>query len=226
MSEFIDKEALAEKFPSNSNKSKTEMVPEKPPTKKIEKVITGTAKQKKKGFGKRLAEIFLEDDSKSVGNYILHDVLIPAAKSMISDMVGGGIEMLLFGEKRGTRTRREGNRSYTSYGSAYQSSIRDRDKPRERDRRDISTTSRARHDFGEIILETRGEAEMVLSHMVDQIVEYGVVSVADLYALVDIESSYVDGKYGWYELHGDDTYASRLRNGGYRLNLPKPSLID
>lgn len=227
MSEYIDKELLNEKFPSNSRKNKTE-IDLRPEGKQIEKIVTGTVKQQKRGFMKKLAGIFLEDDTKSVGSYIFHDVLIPAAKSMISDMVGGGIEMLLFGEKRGSRTRREGGRSYTSYGSFYQANDRDRNRDRDKPRseRDMSNVGRARHDFDEIVVESRGEAEMVLSHLVDLTMDYGQATVSDLYQLVGITAAYTDDKFGWYDLRSDEAYISRQRNGGYLINLPKTRLLE
>ena len=213
----IDRTSLRTDFPSNS---KTRRSPEtRPPEKRVVKVTKGAVRQQPKSFGKKFAEIFLEDDTKSVGAYILHDVLIPAAKTMISDMVGGGIEMLLFGERRGSRTRREGGRSYTSYGSYYS----DRDRDRDRDRRSISPVSRARHDFDEIVLETRGEAEEVLSHLVDLTIDYGMATVADLYDLVGITSQFTDNKFGWTDLR--DASVSRVR-GGYLINLPKTQVLD
>jgi len=227
------KELLKDNFPSNSKLTRKEPIKkERIEDKKVEKVVTGLVKKQKRSFSKKLAETFLEDDTKSVGGYIFHDVLIPAAKAMISDMVGGGIEMLLFGERRGRNTRRDGNRSYTSYGSYYRDSDRDsrgsRDSGRDRDRdsrgsRDISKQGRARHDFDEIILETRGEAEEVLSQLVDLTIDYQMASVADLYGLVGIDSNFADDKYGWYELRSASV--SRVR-GGYLINLPRTQPLD
>lgn len=212
-----DKETLRESFPSNSRKKRDKT---KADEKKLDKVITGSVKKQKRGLGKKVADVILEDDTKSVGNYVVYDVLIPAAKTMLSDMITGAVEMFLFGEKRGSRTRREGGRSYTSYGSYYRSTDRDRDLRRERE---ISRYGRARHDFDEIILETRGEAEEVLSHLVDLVDDYGVASVADLYDLVGITSNYTDGKYGWTNLH--TASVSRVR-GGYLISLPRTKVID
>ncbi len=223
MADNNDKEQLKDNFPSNSKTNKKEPRPVKAEDRKLEKVVTGTVKKQKRSFSKKLAETFLEDDTKSVGSYIFHDVLIPAAKAMISDMVGGGIEMLLFGEKRGRNTRREGGRSYTSYGSQYRTTERDRDRDRPRGARDISYTSRARHDFDEIILETRGEAEEVLSHLVDLTVDYHQATVADLYDLVGISSNFTDNKYGWTDLRTANI--SRVR-GGYLINLPRTEPLD
>ena len=217
------RETLADNFPSNSRTQRGKSESEKTPEgKKVKKVISGNARQRKRGFGKKMAENFLEDDTKSVWDYIFYDVFLQAAKAMISDMVGGGIEMLLFGEKRGNRTRREGGRSYTSYGSYYNEAPRDRNG-RNRNGRDISRTGRARHDFDEIVLDTRGEAEEVLSHLVDLTIDYGQATVADLYDLVGITSDFTDQKYGWLELH--DASVQRVR-GGYLINLPRTRLLD
>ena len=71
----------------------------------------------------------------------------------------------------------------------------------ERDeRREPSARNRSRHDFDDIVLDSRGEAEEVLSTLVDLVEDYGVASVADLYDLVGIESTFVDTKYGWTNL--------------------------
>ena len=219
-----DKKLLEVDFPSNSQTSAGQSRSKKADTeKKLKKVVTGTVKKKKRSFGKKMAETLLEDDTKSVGSYIFYDVLIPAAKALISDTVGGGIEMLLFGEKRGNRTRRDGGRSYTNYGSySYSSSsIKSRDS---RDRpREMTRAGRARHDFDEIVLETRGEAEEVLSHLVDLTIDYGQATVADLYDLVGITSDFTDQKYGWIELH--DANVQRVR-GGYLINLPRTRPLD
>lgn len=211
-----------ELFPANSHKAKAQPKTEE---RKLEKVISGKVVQQKKSLGKKFAELFLGDDTRSVGEYILHDVLIQAAKSMICDMVGwgGAAEMILFGEKRGRNTRREGGRSYTSYGSYYKSTDRDRDGGRRDSPRDISRTGRARHDFDEIVLETRGEAEEVLSHLVDLTIDYDMASVADLYDLVGITTNFTDNKYGWTDL--ERASVSRVR-GGYLINLPRPVALD
>lgn len=218
------KPELLEQFPPNSKLARETQ--DSSTDKKIEKVICGDVVRKKKSLGKKITEIFLEDDTRSVGDYIVHDVLIPAAKGMISDMVGGGIEMLLFGGRRGSRTTRDRGRSYVNYNTAsYRGTTRESSLHREsRDSgRNISSVGRARFDFDEIVLDTRGEAEEVLSHLADLVIDYNEASVADLYDLVGITSSYTDNKWGWKDLRGASV--NRIR-GGYMLNLPRPQPID
>lgn len=201
-------------YPGNSNKDKEEK------REKLEKIVTGEVIKKKKTFGEKVAETFFGDDTRSVGDYLLHDILIPAMKSTLSDIVGGGIEMLLFGERsRGGYTRstiyRDRNRSYVPYNKVSRS-------PRERDSRYLSRTDRARHNFETIVIPNRGEAEEVLTNLVDLVYDYDVASVADYYDLVGIESSYTDRNYGWTNLA--DAKVERVRDG-YIIRLPRPRVI-
>jgi hypothetical protein len=80
------------------------------------------------------------------------------------------------------------------------------------------------HDFNEIVLESRGEAEQVIDQLIEIISQYQAASVADLYALVGVTSAYTDGKYGWTDLRGAGV--SHVRGGLYLLNLPKPIPLD
>jgi hypothetical protein len=168
-------------------------------------------------------ETFVGEDISSVGSYILYDVLIPAAKSTITEMIQILPELLFYnGEKRGYRaTKRDSGRSYVSYNNY---SSRDRDRDRRDDRRTISDRNRALHNFDEIVLESRADADDVLDHLADLISEYGQATVADLYDLVGITGSFTDNRYGWTEIGGSSS--SRLRSGGYVLNLPRPILLE
>lgn len=197
-------------YPSNSHKQKAKAEQEK----KIEKVVKGNVVLKKKPLSRKVAETFLGEDTKSVGRYLLYDVLIPAAKNTLFDMVNNGLEMRLFGEVRGKRTQRDKNKSFVSYSSYYN---------KEQGRRQVSSQNRARHNFDDIVLESRGEAEEVLSGLVDLIEEYGMASVADLYELVGVTSNFTDNKYGWINL--SNASVSRVREG-YLLDLPRPILLD
>lgn len=87
----------------------------------------------------------------------------------------------------------------------------------------MSRQARAAHDFDEIVLETRGDAEIVIEKLRDTLAQYDVVTVADLYDLVGITGSFTDNKWGWYNLR--DARVSPVR-GGYLLDLPGTTAID
>lgn len=199
-------------YPSNSFKSREEK--KKLEDKKVEKVVKGKVKTKKKSGIQKLTGNIISEDAKSVKSYILMDVLVPAVKDAIEDIVTNGIHMLLRGEAS-PRYKGGSGVSKISYNKVYDS----------KDRRYSRSESRARigYNFDDIVLETRGEAEEVLSSMDDLIERYGIVSVADMYELVGIIANYTDNKYGWTSLRSAE--AVRVRDG-YLLKLPKVCPID
>lgn len=207
--DFISKE----EFPSNSFKSKEQG--EKKIVKKVE--MKGKVKKTKQSLGKRVANTFFDDDTSSVGQYILWDVLIPAMKSTLSDIVSGGIEMLLYGgeRERDNRSRRDRGRSYVSYSGYYD------DKDDRRNRR--ARGKKARHEFDEVIFDSRADAENVLTKLIDLIEEYDEVSVSDFYDMVGMDSTYTDRAWGWTNLRG--SYVERGRYG-YYIKLPRTVVLD
>ena len=70
----------------------------------------------------------------------------------------------------------------------------------------------------DIILESRAEAEDVISSMEKIIETYGFVRVADLYDLVGITCNYTDNNYGWTNIRSAESVKVR---DGYMLKLPK-----
>lgn len=193
-----------EEFKPNSHKSK-ELTPV--PEKKVEKIVKGTVKSKKKNGIDRLKDNFISEDAANIKTYVVMDVLIPAVKKAICDIVKNGVDMILYGES-GRSNRRPSE--YVSYDRRYL----DRGDSR------FYNAGRARigYSYNDIILETRGEAEDVLARMDELIELYGMVSVADLYDLVGITGNYTDNKYGWTNIRNAEPVHVR---DGYMLRLPK-----
>lgn len=207
-----------ENYPSNSKRPKEE--PKEP--QKIEKVVAGSVVRRKKPLGKRLAETFVGgSDARSVWGYVLYDVLIPAAKDTVSDAVSQGIERMLFGESRGRsphmRARNAGHTNYQRYSST--GPINRREDPR----REMSRVARSTHNFDEIILSSRHEAEGVIDKMLDVLSQYEIVTVSQLYEMLGVRGDFPDEKYGWVDLSGAGV--TRIKNG-YLLDLPQPEPIN
>lgn len=198
-------------YKPNSHRSKQENT-EKDKEKKVQKVVRGKVKTKKKKTS--LKDIFISEDAANVKSYVFMDVLVPAVKKAISDIVRDGIDMILYGEARGRKS--SSNASYVSYRSYS-------DRDRREERRYSDSRVRSAYSYNDIILENRGEAEDVLTRMDELIDTYGIVSVADMYDLVGISGNYTDNKYGWTNLRNAEPV--RVRDG-YMLKLPKPGPIN
>lgn len=185
--------------------------------KKVTKVVTGNARVKKKSSLGKLSGTLISEDVSNVKSYILMDVLIPAAKKTILDIITNGADMLLYGETRSSR--RGGGSSSVSYVSYDRFADRDR-----RDDRNRYSTRNSGVLNEDIVLDNRGEAEEVLRQLDLLIADYGVASVSDLYDLVGATAPYTGNRYGWTNLR--NAQAVRLHDGGYLLKMPRATLID
>lgn len=195
-------------YAPNSNKFKKEQSEKK----KVEKVVSGKVRTKKKSELSKLSDIFIAEDVRNVKSYVLMDVLVPAVKKAIYDIVTDGVDMILFGGTGGKRKRSTADR--VSYNRYYY------DRNKRSDER--SSVSRG-YSFDDVILDTRAEAEEVLSAMDGILDAYGMVSVADLNDLVGVTGQYTDNKYGWNSLRTAEVV--RVRDG-YMLKLPRAVPID
>lgn len=213
-----------DEFPPNSHKARSGRASEPPEPKRVERVTESTIVRRKRPLGKRLVETFFGGDARSVTTYLISEVLVPALKDTITDMVSQGLERMIYGETRTSRPRRSpygpshtGYVSYNRYASSTQE--RQRDEPRQ----GLSKRARAYHDLDEIVLKTRVEAEEVIDRLFDLIGRYEVATVGDLYELIGEPKSQVDERWGWRDLRGSNP--SRTREG-YVLNLPRPEQLD
>lgn len=189
------------KMKTNASESKQE-------EKKVDKIITGTAKTKPNEV-RKFAGLIVSDDASNVGNYVLMDVLIPTFKKAVVDVV----EMILFGEKGGKR-RSDGRTPYRSYYD-------DRnDRPRK------TANMAGRFDYDDISFDSRGDAELVLDQMrdlVDGDRGFGLVTVADMYDLAGLQAPFTARKYGWFNLRTAEVIRGR---DSFYIRLPKAMPID
>lgn len=206
-----------DEYKSNSHRSKMEQqaVPEE--KKKIEKVVSGVAKTKKKSELVKFADVFVSDDAHNVKDYLLMDIAIPAIKNVIYDLVTNGLSFILHGRNavssRSTPASKIAyNKCYTNARDSYQRPV---NSPRDR---------RSAFDYDDIIIPTRGDAEVVLDTMSAAIEKYGHVSVLDLYDMVELDAPYTAEKYGWTDI--SSARAVPARGGGYILKLPRAVPLD
>lgn len=181
---------------------------------RVGKVVKGVAKIKKKSELRKVVNTFISEDASSVKSYILSDVLIPAVKKLISDIITDGTDIILFGGSG--RGGKSSSSSKISYRNFYD----------QKSNRSLPSDPRtgSRFDFDDITFENRGEAEAVRAQMDEVVDRFGYVTVADLYDMSGLVPPFTSNKYGWTNVRNVEV--SRLRNGEYALKLPKASPID
>lgn len=173
--------------------------------KRAEKVVTGKVKTKPNAK-RKLTDVFISEDVANVKNYILMDVIVPAVKKAIYDLIVGTLDISLYGGRGSGKRPSVDKISYRDYNSMSRQDTRD--VPR----------SHSVYSYDDIIFSSRGEAEAVLSRMDEIMDEYRMVRVADMYELAGVSGDYTDNKYGWTNIR--DAKISKVYDG-YKIDMPR-----
>lgn len=202
-------------YPSNSNKQKNQ----KPDLPEKRKPVAKATVQKKTGVAK-FVDSLINKDIKDMRSYLIDEVVKPTIRNTISDSIGGilnivqdSINTALYGEN-GARVNRKRS-SNPSYMVPY-------DKISSRSNSRNSNVDDPFH-LDDLVFTTRGDAELVLRNMQDDIRNFGAVTVLTLFDLADQDAPYTGRKYGWRNLNG---VRVRSVHDGYIIDLPRPSLLD
>lgn len=203
-------------FPANSQKAKARAEPRE----KVERVTSAETVRRKRGLGTRFKETFIGGDARSATDHVVFSVVVPEVRDMLYNAFVAGMETMIYGESKAHR--RGSGSGYPGMGHVrYDRMGPSAAKPPEP--RLLSRRSRARHDFDDVVISSRSEAEEVIDRLFDLLSRHGSASVADLYELTGVQSSHVDMKWGWTELRGARAIG---RNGRYMLDLPEPEPLD
>lgn len=209
-----------EEYPDNSISGKrgdnVKPSPKSDETKVVKSVVTGTVTKAKKPLSRRMKEIFFSGDVDSVWAFLRDQVLVPALKDTISEVVSQGVDRTLYGDRGYSSGGRSSGRSrgYTNYNQI--SSRRGGNEPSARQ-------ARARVDNEPLLFSNRVDAEMVIDQIKRLHDRYGQVSVADLYHSANMTPLFTDENWGWYDIRG---FSVQRISGGYLVNFPAPEPLD
>lgn len=180
------------------------------PVKKIEKVGDGKAVKKKSGL-KELTDGFIQEDVNTVRTYLWRDILLPAFKKTLWEMVTGCADMFLYGGERAPK-----GKNYDRVSWRDSTVVGGRSKP-------AAERVRSGYSFDDVLFPTRIEAEAAYESLSAAIEQYHNVSVADLYSTAGITGVWTDNNYGWTDIRS----ASIIRfEDGYLLKMPKAEPLN
>lgn len=168
--------------------SKTSQMDERP---ELKPMVSNPTVLKKRSFLSQAAEAIFSEDSQTIGGYIVKDVLIPAVRDTLYDMVTGALNIALYSSPKAGRSRgrKAGNGSVVNYGGYYSGSVNnDRTTPR---RYDLPDKYRTNMDIYRIHLEDEVDedgrvikADQVGYRIRDELLSYfetyHILSVQDL----------------------------------------------
>jgi hypothetical protein len=181
-------------------KNQQQTKPAKPKAREVEK---------KKTFGERVADNFMNIDYSQIKDRLLFDWLLPEIISTLGDILRMGFSKDGRGRTRSATRKRNG---FTPYADAYDERHRDRD----RDRPDPT-----RQNFRKIRLEfyEKEDAQDVLDDLRESLAQNsnGYVTVRELYSNADLPTNSTMLNWVWYDL--EDAYIERIGDN-YVLRMP------
>lgn len=185
-------------LPSNSHGGKNN------DKKKVSPVANG--EKKKRSEVEKIADSFFADDIKSIVNYVVHEVALPYLKNMFADTAKKAIDATFYGIGGKPTGGYSGPATKVNYGNYSNSPS------------PVTKNNTYGYNYSDLTFHEPGAAEEVLRQLNGIISQYGIASVADLYDLANVPSSYTDNKYGWTSI----AEARIIRtNDGWILKMPR-----
>jgi hypothetical protein len=210
--------------------AEAEATTERVPAKKIEGVSVVKAK---KPLGSRIKDSFGGQDAKSVGSFVVMEVLLPGARDILFDIVKESAHRFLYGDGA-RRNTNSGSSSIVGSGSRIRTTNYSTmsaipivgSRASNNSPSTLSQRDRSLFDFSNLIFPEQDMALEVIERLGDAIDEFGIVTVADFYDFIgQTGNGFTDQKHGWNSQAFQGAEVKRARGGGYYLNLPTPREI-
>lgn len=185
---------------------------------------TKAANVKPPTLRQKIKRAFIANEVGDVKSYALFDVVIPAAKRVIKDLIMNSIDMVFYGKPQGRGRSRSDSPYYDYEYTRYSRTSRDLDRD---DRRSDRQKTESRHDIGvreldRVMFNEKDDAIDALGYLFDNIEEYGVATVADFLSNAGLNTNSIHHKWGWY---AEDLKGSSVRedpDGGWYCDMPRP----
>lgn len=193
-------------------------------------VKNGSVKARKRTVIERLVTGLVgPHGAKSIVHYIFKEKIVPL---MLDGMASAGktaIDMMRYGEDMEPSIRQNNQSNFTRNSSnrqgAHPKNYQQAYNGQQARSNNIVTRKNTIYDYTRVTFMDRDEAMMILDTMVNNVDQYGNVSIADYYDWIDRdeETTFADVNYGWTDLRSARVVAVR---GGFDISLPPVEVID
>lgn len=184
---------------------------------KVQKVVTGTVKKRKKNLIERLViGIIGPDGLPAVGSYLLKEVIGPSLVQLTAESAKSAIDMLMYRGQPGhpgvtpVQPSRVAMRPQTNYANRYAT-------PPQQVATQVNRSVRGH--VVDYTIADRNEGYTVIQSLQAIAEAYNVVSLADYYDMIGVTSQYTDYNFGW-DASAISQVALMPVAGGYVIKFP------
>jgi hypothetical protein len=176
---------------------------------------TGNLPSVVKGGVRTRARGGIANKIRDIGNSLFESIILPAMQDNAIDFFNEGLQMLIKGQSYDIRPT--GRQPYNNMYRNRQKAAR-----RKSPNRNLRRPQEHEETFEDVYFDDRRDAEGVLGRMMERVVDYGAVTIGDLYSLVGISSNFTHERWGWTDLrHCKVMHTTE----GYVIDFPNPEYI-
>lgn len=192
------------------------------PKKDIKQVVeTGVVHHVPRPASRRFMDSLLAESPKDLGKKIGRDIVVPRAKSAFEEAIRSFLSGMLWGNGQAPMPPTVAGTVIRAGGMQYHNVVPS-GNPSGLVQAQAAVQQKSTGNYQDLICPSEQIAENILSNMYSTLNQYNVVAVADLYEMAGIKTAPSDNAYGWSNIDGARITKER---DGYRLGLPRPTLI-
>lgn len=161
----------------------------------------------------KLSDIFTKEDTDSVISFVFTNLVMPRVKVLVVDAIDAFARAIFLGERASSEPRRNRTVEYTSYQGYYSGNSVTRVSPKPRKQREV----RAGNSFDDILVDSYGDAQLILDQLDEVMDSQKYVTVSDLYEAASLPCPFTGNYYGW-----DNISSAKILTepDGYRISMP------
>lgn len=199
-------------LPGNSNIEKSRQANTTEQHSESKTVAQGRLKTVKRRT--RLSDIFTPEDTSSVASFVFTRLIIPRLQVLAVDTINAVARAIFLGERTSEPSRKTPG-GYTSYEGCY-------GEKKPASKLSSSKKTNGSFQFQDVVVDTYGDAQLILDRLDEQLDDQGYVTVSYLYEAAGLPCPFTGNYYGWENISSARIVTD---SDGYLIEMPEPHAL-
>lgn len=162
----------------------------------------------------RLSDIFTPEDTSSVASFVFTRLIIPRLQVLAVDTINAVARAIFLGERTSEPSRKTPG-GYTSYQGYY-------GEKKPASKLSSSKKTNGSFQFQDVVVDTYGDAQLILDRLDEQLDDQGYVTVSYLYEAAGLPCPFTGNYYGWENISSARIVTD---SDGYLIEMPEPHAL-
>lgn len=163
----------------------------------------------------RLSDIFTPEDTSSVASFVFTRLIIPRLQVLAVDTINAVARAIFLGERTSGPSRKTPG-GYTPYQEYYG------EEKKPASKLSSSKKTNGSFQFQDVVVDSYGDAQLILDRLDEQLDDQGYVTVSYLYEAAGLPCPFTGNYYGWENISSARIVTD---SDGYRIEMPEPHAL-